>query len=320
MSSSRTGAPAERLLPPLLVAWILGACVHRAVLTQARIVAPTPTSPVPTEPATAHAPEPDETPSEPLTASTDRVPWVWLRPIRGPIPIAPLDEEGFLPFDAARTEMRRSQSSCDEIDQACIADSNARCDHGEADACLLVGIEHLTGGVVSQNVAQAVSRLKRGCTLHNGRACSLLGDLTAKGVGVRKDPARAVVLYSSACGPDAYGCLRLGRAYERGEGIAKNPKMASDLYDNACYKKDPRGCFQVATRMAETSGLPSAERLYSEICNKGLGIGCRGLAEVWESYGRPDAAAVHYRTGCDLGDGGSCARLAASAAVSDGPR
>ncbi len=175
---------------------------------------------------------------------------------------------------------------------------------------MLVGIERLTGGVVPPNVAQAVTRLKRGCTLHNGRACSLLGDLTAKGLGVRKDPARAVVLYRSACGPDAYGCLRLALAYERGEGIAKNPKVASELYDAACHKNDPRGCFHVATRIAETSGLPSAERLYSELCDKGLGIGCRGLAEVWEHYGRPDAAAVHYRTGCDLGDARSCARLA----------
>ena len=171
----------------------------------------------------------------------------------------------------------------------------------------MAAIARLEGGAVPK---KAITSLTLGCTLGSGRACSLLGDLTAKGLGVRKDAVRAVSLYRSACSvEDAYGCVRAGLVLDRGDGAAKDTTVARSMFVRACDMHDARGCFQLGADIAEGLGPPRAESSYSEACDRGLGIACRAVADFYAEAGRLDMAAAQYAAGCHADDFRSCTLL-----------
>ena len=73
------------------------------------------------------------------------------------------------------------------------------------------------------NYAQAAKLFEQAC--HGGIAegCFNLGNLYAKGQGVKQDYEKATKLFEQAChGGDERGCYNLGVLYDKGQGVKQN--------------------------------------------------------------------------------------------------
>lgn len=65
----------------------------------------------------------------------------------------------------------------------------------------------------------------------------------AQGLGVAKDEARAVALYTKACNEGAdSSCVYLGTLFERGSMVGKDEARAAALFTKACDGGNPLGC------------------------------------------------------------------------------
>jgi TPR repeat protein len=98
----------------------------------------------------------------------------------------------------------------------------------------------------------AAAMFRRGCDDGIAIACSKLGDIYLKGLGLTRDELKAVSLYRKACnGGEPNGCSNLGQMYENGRGgVALNYAQAISFYRKACDGGEPYGCYSLG-RMYE---------------------------------------------------------------------
>ena len=73
--------------------------------------------------------------------------------------------------------------------------------------------------------------------------CNSLGNLYAKGQGVRQSYTKAAELYKKSCEGYAGGCFNLGVLYAKGQGVRQNFTKAKELFGKTCFMRlDAKGC------------------------------------------------------------------------------
>ena len=110
-----------------------------------------------------------------------------------------------------------------------------------------------------------------------------------EGLGVAKDPAKAIEVYQRTC--DAgykLACRNLGLMFRDGRGIPADLERAAKLLDTACTGRAPFACTNAGDLDAMRAGMGDA-----------LGSA--------EAHGRQMIA--HYKKGCDDGDPTSCRQM-----------
>ncbi|MBX2802204.1 MAG: sel1 repeat family protein [Myxococcales bacterium] len=115
------------------------------------------------------------------------------------------------------------------------------CRLGRASACADVAL-HLQQSEVRGARQRAVTLARLGCEREEPRACVILGEAYAEGIGVPADDERANDLFHRTCQLDGgAGCARLADQILSGkaEGFALSPRS---LYERACELEDTRGC------------------------------------------------------------------------------
>jgi len=111
-----------------------------------------------------------------------------------------------------------------------IAEFQARCDRGDGESCVALGVAAIRGlGGVKPDLSRASELFGESCLRGYDPACDAFLNLRKALEGAPWDLRRVSEYY-------------LGRLYETGRGVPRDAKRALQWYQEACNGKEPRGC------------------------------------------------------------------------------
>lgn len=157
--------------------------------------------------------------------------------------------------------IQKSEELSESLDQ----EYSKKCDEGETDTCVLLGIKFISTDTVkareflqkacdageieickryelTQDMSKFKAILQKSCDLGNVEACPKLGKLYfAEAENADKDKAKD--LYQKACDLNyADGCYKLGASYNVGRGVSQDIAKAKELYKKACDLENKSAC------------------------------------------------------------------------------
>lgn len=143
-------------------------------------------------------------------------------------------------------------------------------EQGSKDAQHDVGLMYMLGEGVSQSYLKAIQWWERAAGQGHGAAANNLGLTYDEGRGgAPKDPAAAIPWYLKAVEfGNEQAAFNLGFAYVQGEAIKQNNVLAYVF-------------FQIATRLGNEDGPPSARRMEMVLTKNQIAEG-RALANAWK--------------------------------------
>ena len=171
------------------------------------------------------------------------------------------------------------------------------------------------------------------CAKGSADNCLVLGFLLASGKGGGpRDPARAMALFTQACGAGlAAGCGGLAEMYLMGEAVGRDLPKATALYQQACEKGDALSCGSLAGLYVGVDpkgpGIvpqdgPTAAKWYQKSCDLKDMDSCLNLGALLSTgaAGTKDAVRAHdlFATACDADSALACTLLADGYARGDG--
>jgi TPR repeat protein len=150
-----------------------------------------------------------------------------------------------------------TQIACGDGDQgACaahLAGTQKRCDSGDVDGCVLLGITYQTGALVATDESKAVAIFRKACADRSGAGCFELGVAIEHGRGTPRDLSAARDAYDHGCiFKYNNACVFLAELYGR-PGELHDSKKALAAYDAACAIPYRHGCEQAARLRAEAA-------------------------------------------------------------------
>ena len=168
---------------------------------------------------------------------------------------------------------------------------------------------------------------KKGCELGSAYCCNGLGRYHERGLGVKKDPERAIELYGRACKADyAVACFNLAVMLRTGPSFVQDLKGALAADQRACDLGNEKGCYNLGVVLHEGRGtrvdFEASAAAYRRSCDKKYPRACYNLglmSDAGEGGVRdPAVAAAYFTQACDLGDKDACVKLAAALAKGRG--
>jgi TPR repeat protein len=197
------------------------------------------------------------------------------------------------------------------------------CELGYSQACNAGGvlyIDHFSDG------KSATVLYEKGCVIADGRDaahnCSNLAWAYEFGKnGKSKNLARAVDLYSKACGLDlAIGCRDAGAILRKANEITDQPRALSLLRKGCALTKSDGSAGSCTTigYMYERGeadlavNIEKALHYYEQACEGDRSIGCRNAGLMYQFKQEPpkyDKAKVKYQKACNLENGNACYNL-----------
>ena len=130
--------------------------------------------------------------------------------------------------------------------------------------------------------ARAAVAAEKGCRLKDAYACGTLGTMYKDGIGVEKDPRKALSLMSEACEADSpWICTVLGVALIEGSVGKVDLKRAARLFTKACNDDEyATACFQLSGANRRGLGVRrdrhKAQELLQRACDLGMAEACPG--------------------------------------------
>ncbi|WP_281951265.1 tetratricopeptide repeat protein [Nitrosophilus kaiyonis] len=122
-----------------------------------------------------------------------------------------------------------------------------KCEKGIGSACTEIGFMYDKAIGVAKNDYKAVEFYSRGCDLDDQRGCVNLGVMWEKEqANLKRDEKKIMELFTTACEEDyGYGCYFLGLSYEEGQLIKKDTSKAYFYYNKACSLEVSDACTRV---------------------------------------------------------------------------
>ena len=178
---------------------------------------------------------------------------------------------------------------------------------------------------------KAAPLYRKACDGGNGSACTNLGYMYERGLGVDKDERSAATLYRRGCDAnDAQGCTNLALLYFQGRGVESDQHRAAELDQRGCAGGSASGCANLGTIYWKGSGVPKNEELGARFmqqgCDGGNAQACRFLGffyETGQGVPRSESRALElYEQACDDDEAAACtnAGLIQSNACSTGAK
>jgi len=127
-----------------------------------------------------------------------------------------------------------------------ITDSEKKCQSGDMDACIHLGVTYYQGKVVPKDLNKTVHYLDLACEGDSLQGCHNLAILHQK---VVPDKKRMLKEYTKACNGGMYkSCNNLANVYLRGSnGVTKNSDKALTFYKKACEGELVSSCVHYET-------------------------------------------------------------------------
>jgi TPR repeat protein len=180
------------------------------------------------------------------------------------------------------------------------------CDAGEPAGCTTQGYMLTRGWGAEKNEALAFELYMRACKQREFVACNNAGVSVffAKG-NAKQDPPLACQMFQRACeATSIIGCPNLALCNETGVGVAKDPKKALELYSDACQKGNPFACVW-GGNMVEQQNKDAASKavaFYERACDYTQQGYCVSTSEIMTALPGQFSLDQIDRRACDGGD------------------
>ncbi len=155
------------------------------------------------------------------------------------------------------------------------------CRKGNAVSCGRLGWAYANGYSMAKDEKRAFELLTQSCDASYDDACSALGNLFAKGSSAAEANAeKARQLFERAClSGVGRGCHNLGVVHREGVGVTKDPERALRYFLRACDGGHAAGC-NAAAELLQPIDKPRALGLYRRACTGDHVEGCRTLERL----------------------------------------
>lgn len=152
--------------------------------------------------------------------------------------------------------------------------SKTRCDRGDREGCLLLGLTYTRGARSTTRDALAKEAFARACQLDHAAACALAVGLPGDDdLHSRETAEHAIPFLARACeGEVVSACETLGSLYYLGEFVDAEPQLAATYLRRACQLRSPDACFDVAPVLRYMDDLHNGVRpatpgpLHTQLC------------------------------------------------------
>jgi TPR repeat protein/uncharacterized caspase-like protein len=138
-----------------------------------------------------------------------------------------------------------------------------------------------------KDYTDAIPPLVRACAAGTTSACSDVAFLYSSGLGVDRDPNRALGLYQTACdGDNIPACTALGEMYAGVRGVTQDPVKARHLFEISALQGDSEGESDLGSIYFKGEGVPKdyvkARRYLESADAQGNLRGAENLARIYE--------------------------------------
>jgi hypothetical protein len=158
-----------------------------------------------------------------------------------------------------------------------------------ASACSTLGHAYRRGVDVQKDHEKSLVYFRAGCEAGEGRvlACVGLADVYLDGLGTAMDRARAIEILEPACEGDVpLACSRLGLIHTRGMGVPDDEahhRIGTKYYDKACRLGEAGACVHLAELYRSGTGVPfdprKARAFFQKACDAGDDSACSVLED-----------------------------------------
>ncbi|MFC2429320.1 MAG: tetratricopeptide repeat protein [Campylobacter sp.] len=98
------------------------------------------------------------------------------------------------------------------------------------------------------------------------------------------DEQTAAKIWQKACETgEARGCVRIGFLYQSDRGVKQDDEKAGKFYQKACDAGELRGCDSLASLRQNSGEHAKAAAVFEQACEKGFGLSCYNLAQIYEA-------------------------------------
>ena len=161
-----------------------------------------------------------------------------------------------------------------------------KCESGDAEACNDLGVNF----ELMKEYDNAYANYKKACEAKVQLGCSNLGTLYENGLGVKRDPKKAVEIYKDSCNSGGtQACYHLGNAYRKGEIVKQDYYLAMEAYTNACNAGDLPSCANIGAMYELGLGMNKDEKraygIYKVACFRGLNKACPQMKRLGAKLG-----------------------------------
>ena len=189
---------------------------------------------------------------------------------------------------AERLELEKEKmvQNKEQISKNAIDLLTPKCESGDAEACNDLGVNF----ELMKESDNAYANYKKACDAKVQLACSNLGTLYENGLGVKKDPKKAVEIYKDSCNSGGVqACYHLGNAYRKGEIVKQDYYLAMEAYTNACNAGDLPSCANIGAMYELGLGMNKDEKraygIYKVACFRGLNKACPQMKRLGAKLG-----------------------------------
>jgi serine/threonine-protein kinase len=150
------------------------------------------------------------------------------------------------------------------------------CDNENGAACIALA----QAAAAANDSERAAALYLKACNGNAAAACTELGVLYNRGLGVPRDVTQAALYYERGCAQgDMAGCNNLGTVYQFGSLGFRDPAKAAGLYERACSNGQMDGCANLGRVLIEAPGAVAEQRergraLLVKACAAGIARAC----------------------------------------------
>jgi TPR repeat protein len=157
------------------------------------------------------------------------------------------------------------------------------CDGGDPLGCSRLGLAHLAGAGVPQDLELAASLVRFACYNNEYSACTEMDRMLAQhGSEIEAAQREAVDRHGKGCAAgNAEDCYRLGLLLEYGQGTPRDLDRAGSFYRVACEAHHGLACYRLAHYLGhyrDPPDLVGAAARYDDACASPARRGCHNLA------------------------------------------
>lgn len=170
---------------------------------------------------------------------------------------------------------QQTDSSNTQVILSAIDILHSKCEFGDDNSCNDLGATYEQIG----EYENAMKFYTRACDNGIEIGCANMGMMYEKGLGVSKNPAKALDIYKTSCNNGgALGCYNLATAYRKGEIVAQDYAIAYSAYTSACEKEDVPSCANIGSMHELGQGVQKDElkayNIYKVACFRGFNRAC----------------------------------------------
>lgn len=144
-------------------------------------------------------------------------------------------------------------------------------------AILLTGLFSAASATAAEPPKPSLAAQQTACTRGDGRACFDVADRLQRGIGVARDPVRALTFHIRACAlKQGDSCYHAGTLLDSASGGQQDIPRAKQFYRKGCELNSADGCFSLGFAYRLGEGVARNEALGTSLMDKGCAMGSRG--------------------------------------------